>query len=79
MIKECGAQPNISQTLLRNLRIPLLIKNNKPDLNTQKRITAHINEISKRVNKLKELHKLAYEKVEKVTAGILVKAFRGGL
>lgn len=66
-------QASVSTKPLLNLKIPL------PPLEEQKRIVTHLKEISNKVGTLKELHKQATERVEKITASILAKAFRGEL
>jgi len=61
----------VTKRQLKNITIPL------PPLEDQKRIVIHLNKVSERVEKLKELHKQASEKVEKLIASVLSKAFRG--
>lgn len=65
--------PRIRAQKILEIPIPL------PPPDEQKRIVAHLNQISGRVDKLKELHAQASERVEKIAASILTKAFRGEL
>ena len=75
MIKKIKqvAQPGIYLKEVKSITISL------PPLSEQKLIVAHLNTVSERVNKLKILHKEASERVERIKASVLFKAFRGDL
>ncbi len=74
-----GAQPNISQEVIKSLKIPVPFKNNKPDLEEQKRIAAYLDKIAEKQRKLLELYKQTEKELEMMKQAILNKAFRGEL
>jgi len=74
-----GAQPNISQEVIKALKIPLPFKNNKPDLEEQKRIAAYLDKIAEKQRKLLELYEQTEKELEMMKQAILGKAFRGEL
>jgi len=73
------AQPNINAQQYQNFKIPLPFKNNKPDLEEQKRIAAYLDKIAEKQRKLLELYKQTERKLEMMKQAILSKAFRGEL
>ena len=75
MIKEAfgGAQPNISQTYLRELKIPL------PPLDTQKQIVEILESKFKGIEKLDYFVNDSLDKLSKLKASLLNKAFSGEL
>lgn len=68
-----GAQPNISQTVIKNYPFPL------PPLNEQKRIADKVERLLDKINQAKQLIEEAKETFELRRAAILDKAFRGEL
>jgi type I restriction enzyme S subunit len=73
------AQPNLNAKKIQSILIPLPLKDGKPDIEEQNRIVSYLNSVSERVEKLKKFNDDALEKVEKISASILSKAFRGEL
>ena len=79
LLKEIGrgnAQNNINQRILKDLLLPIPFRNNKPDLETQKRIVANIEEIFSRVDKAIKLREEALNKTEKLFQMALEEVFR---
>jgi len=68
-----GAQPNISQRLLRNIKIPL------PPLPIQRRIVAYLDSLQVKVDELKRLQAETEKEIEELIPSILDKAFKGEL
>jgi len=68
-----GAQPNISQRLLRNIKIPL------PSLPVQRCIVAYLDSLQAKVNELKRLQAETEKEMEELIPSILDKAFKGEL
>jgi len=68
-----GAQPNISQTVIRDLLIPL------PPLPEQKRIVAYLDQISEKQKILLKIYENIDNQITELKQSILNKAFRGGL
>ena len=68
-----GAQPNISQTYLKELLIPL------PPLNIQQKIVTYLDKISKKIENLKKVQKEKMQSLVASKASILDQAFRGEL
>ena len=75
MIKDSfgGAQPNISQTYIKELEIPL------PPLQTQQKVVSYLDEISQKMEKIKNLQKEKMQSLKELKASILDKAFKGEL
>ncbi len=75
MIKDSfgGAQPNISQTYIKELEIPL------PPLQTQQKVVSYLDEISNKMEKIKNLQKKKMQSLKALKASILDKAFKGEL
>jgi len=75
MLKDSfgGAQPNISQTYIKELELPL------PPLNIQQKAVKYLDEISEKIEKLKQVQKEKMESLIALKASILDKAFRGEL
>ncbi|MFY2158574.1 restriction endonuclease subunit S [Cytobacillus firmus] len=68
-----GAQPNISQTIIKEFPYPL------PPLNEQKRIAEKVEHLFKKIDEAKQLIEEAKETFELRRLGILDKAFQGEL
>jgi len=75
MLKDSfgGAQPNISQTYIKELDLPL------PPLNIQQKVVAYLDEISQKLEKIKQLQKEKMAHLKALKASILDSAFRGEL
>lgn len=70
-----GAQPNISQTVIRNLMIPLPFKDGKPDIEEQRRVVARIEEITAKIEQAKKLREEALKETEKIMQTALHQIF----
>lgn len=68
-----GAQPNISQTYLKELELPL------PPLEEQKKVVEYLDDISSKMDKIKALQKEKLQELKALKASILDSAFRGEL
>ncbi|EBF5828852.1 restriction endonuclease subunit S [Campylobacter jejuni] len=68
-----GAQPNISQTYIKNLQIPL------PPLKEQEQIAKHLDFIFEKTKALKELYTKELKDYEELKQSLLDKAFKGEL
>jgi len=69
----------ITKSVLLRHKLPLPFKNNKPDLEEQKRIAAYLDEIAEKQRKLLELYERTERELEELKNAILDKAFRGQL
>ncbi|MGI8047473.1 restriction endonuclease subunit S [Campylobacter jejuni] len=68
-----GAQPNISQTYIKNLQIPL------PPLKEQEQIAEHLDFVFEKAKALKELYTKELKDYEELKQSLLNKAFKGEL
>ncbi|TLS34670.1 restriction endonuclease subunit S, partial [Geobacillus thermoleovorans] len=68
-----GAQPNISQTIIKDFPFAL------PPLNEQKRIAKKLDNLLEKLENEKQLVLAAEEKLDLVKQSVLQKAFRGEL
>ncbi len=68
-----GAQPNISQTYIKNLQIPL------PPLKEQEQIASHLDSVFEKTKALKELYTKELKDYEELKQSLLDKAFKGEL
>jgi type I restriction enzyme, S subunit len=68
-----GAQPNLSQTILKRFSIPL------PSINEQKKIVAKLDKLSEKLRTLRELQKTQLEDLKKLEKAYLREAFNGEL
>lgn len=68
-----GAQPNISQTYIKNLQIPL------PPLQEQEQIAKHLDFVFEKAKALKELYTKELKDYEELKQSLLDKAFKGEL
>ncbi|MGE4511670.1 MAG: restriction endonuclease subunit S [Sulfurimonadaceae bacterium] len=75
MLKDSfgGAQPNISQTYIKELEVPL------PPLNIQQKVVKYLDEVSEKIEKVKSIQKVKMDSLKALKASILDKAFRGEL
>ncbi len=75
MLKDStgGAQPNISQTYLKQLKVIYL------PLKTQQKTVTYLDQISQKTEKLKQLQKEKMQNLKNLKASISDKAFRGEL
>jgi len=64
-----GAQPNLSQTILKKIKIPL------PPLAKQKEIVEHLDCISEKVKKLQELHAQTATDLDALEQSVLSQVF----
>jgi len=68
-------KPGLNREDLKILQIPLPFKNNTPDLDKQKRIVAKIEELFKKIDKIKELKNQALNQVKNLLTSALHKIF----
>ncbi|HED7359147.1 TPA: restriction endonuclease subunit S [Campylobacter coli] len=68
-----GAQPNINQTYIKNLQIPL------PPIKEQEQITSHLDELSSHVKNLKQNYQAQIKDLQELKNSLLDKAFKGKL
>lgn len=68
-----GAQPNISQILLKKTSMQL------PNLSVQRRIVAYLDSLQEKVDELKKLQNETEKEIEELIPSILDKAFKGEL
>ncbi|EDO6740871.1 restriction endonuclease subunit S [Campylobacter coli] len=68
-----GAQPNISQTYIKNLQIPL------PPIKEQEQIASHLDELSSHVKNLKQNYQAQIKDLQELKKSLLDKAFKGNL
>lgn len=68
-----GAQPNISQTVIRNLELPL------PPLSEQRRIVAYLDQVQQQVTALKHVQAETEAELQRLGQAILDRAFKGEL
>ena len=71
-----GAQPNISQTLIRKLPIKVPLKDNQPDLVKQKEIVAKINAIQEKQEKLTDLFSRQEKLFASFRSSVLSQSFQ---
>jgi len=72
-IKVGGAQPNVNATNLKEIKIAT------PLLPIQQKVVAYLDEISQKLEKIKQLQKEKMQSLKALKASILDKAFRGEL
>ncbi|HIC5280630.1 TPA: restriction endonuclease subunit S [Campylobacter coli] len=68
-----GAQPNINQTYIKNLQIPL------PPIKEQEQIAMHLDSVFEKAKALKELYTKELKDYEELKQSLLDKAFKGEL
>lgn len=67
--------PALTNEQVNSLKIPLPFKDNKPDLEEQKRIVAKIEELFSKIDRIKELRKQAKEEAENLLKAALHQVF----
>ena len=67
------AQPKLALTRLSEVEIPL------PPLKTQQKVVAYLDEISNKMEKIKQIQKEKMQSLKELKASILDKAFKGEL
>ena len=72
-IKVGGAQPNVNATNLKEIKIAI------PPLKTQQKVVSYLDEISNKMEKIKNLQKEKMQSLKELKASILDKAFKGEL
>ncbi|EEL0664247.1 restriction endonuclease subunit S, partial [Campylobacter coli] len=65
-----GAQPNINQTYIKNLQIPL------PPIKEQEQIASHLDELSSHVKNLKQNYQAQIKDLQELKNSLLDKAFK---
>ncbi|MBF7045585.1 restriction endonuclease subunit S [Campylobacter volucris] len=68
-----GAQPNISQTYIKNLQIPL------PPLQEQEQIASYLDELSLNIKDLKQNYQAQIKNLQELKKSLLDRAFKGRL
>ncbi|KAB0579159.1 restriction endonuclease subunit S [Campylobacter volucris] len=68
-----GAQPNISQTYIKNLQIPI------PPLQEQEQIASYLDELSLNIKDLKQNYQAQIKNLQELKKSLLDKAFKGRL
>jgi len=71
-----GAQPNISQTLIRKLPVKIPLKDNQPDLAKQKEIVAKVNTIQEKQEKLMDLFSRQEKLFASLRSSVLNQSFQ---
>ncbi|MBF7043241.1 restriction endonuclease subunit S [Campylobacter volucris] len=68
-----GAQPNISQTYIKNLQIPI------PPLQEQEQIASYLDELSLNIKDLKQNYQTQIKNLQELKKSLLDRAFKGRL
>ncbi len=68
-----GTQPNLNLSIIKNIELPL------PPLKTQQKVVSYLDEISNKMEKIKNLQKKKMQSLKALKASILDKAFKGEL
>jgi len=68
-----GTQPNLNLSIIKSIELPL------PPLQTQQKVVAYLDEISQKLEKIKQLQKEKMAHLKALKASILDGAFRGEL
>lgn len=71
-----GAQPNISQTLIRKLPVKIPLKDRQPDLSKQKEIVAKVNSIQEKQEKLTDLFSRQEKLFASLRSSVLNQSFQ---
>jgi type I restriction enzyme S subunit len=72
-IKVGGAQPNVNATNLKEIKIAI------PPLKTQQKVVSYLDEISNKMENIKQIQKAKMQSLKELKASILDKAFKGEL
>ena len=73
IIKVGGAQPNVNATNLKEIKIAT------PPLQTQQKVVSYLDEISQKMEKIKQIQKEKMQSLKALKASILDQAFKGEL
>ncbi len=65
--------------IIKNIYLPIPLKNGKPDLQKQKEIAEYLDRLHEKIKRLEELQQKQLEKFKELKESILNKAFRGEL
>lgn len=68
-----GTQPNLNLSIIKSIELPL------PPIQTQQKIVAYLDELSQKLEKIKQLQKEKMAHLKALKASILDRAFRGEL
>ena len=68
-----GTQPNLNLSIIKSIELPL------PPIQTQQKVVAYLDEISQKLEKIKQLQKEKMAHLKALKASILDSAFRGKL
>ena len=68
-----GTQPNLNLSIIKNIELSL------PPLQTQQKVVAYLDEISNKMEKIKQIQKEKMQSLKALKASILDKAFKGEL
>lgn len=71
-----GAQPNISQTLIRKIPIRLPVKNDKPDLDVQRKLVEKIRKIQEEATQLENLFISQQKMLSSLKSSVLNQSFQ---
>jgi len=71
--------PSLTSKEIKEITIPIPIKNNQPDIEKQKEIAQYLDNLHNKIKQLEELQKGQLEKFKQLKESILNKAFRGKL
>ena len=73
IIKVGGAQPNVNATNLKEIKIAT------PPLQTQQKVVSYLDEVSQKMEKIKQIQKEKMQSLKALKASILDQAFKGEL
>lgn len=68
-----GTQPNLNLSIIKNIELPL------PTIKTQQKVVSYLDEISQKMEKIKQIQKEKMQSLKELKASILDKAFKGEL
>ena len=68
-----GTQPNLNLSIIKNIELPL------PTIKTQQKVVSYLDEISNKMEKIKQIQKEKMQSLKELKASILDKAFKGEL
>ena len=68
-----GTQPNLNLSIIKNIELSL------PPLQIQQKVVAYLDEISNKMEKIKQIQKEKMQSLKELKASILDKVFKGEL